>query len=154
MSDCIISSCTYVGVETRPAITVPLLNNVRAEEGKTVRFECLVTAVTIPGWTLFTWKKNNHTINLDPYKYNVTTEINPNKNNTNAIKYTLTIYNVAKEDEANYTLYVCYDIDMLKQNGITGDFFNQTTCALQVDKKGLVISLLSLMHAYTYSHCG
>ena len=125
----------HTGVEPRPTITVPL-NNVRIEEGKTASLECLVTAATIPGWALFTWKKNNYIINLDSHKYNVTTEINPYKNSTNAIKYTLIIYNVLKEDEANYTLFVYYDTGVLKQNDIAGDFFNQTTCALQVDTKG------------------
>ena len=122
----------HVVVATKPTITVPL-NNVRTKKGKTVNLESLVTAVTISGWTLCTWKKNNHVINSNPHKYNFTTEINPYKN---SIKYLLTIYTVSKEDEANYTLIVHYNTDTLKQHDITGDFSKQTTGALQVDNKG------------------
>ena len=130
---CIISYiCMYVGVVTKPKITVPL-NNVRTKEGETVVLESLVTAVTISGWMLFTWKKNDHVINSNPHKYNFTTEINPYNN---SIKYLLTIHSVSKEDDANYTLIVYYNADILKQHGITGDFSNQTTGVLQVDSKG------------------
>ena len=130
----------------RPTIAAPL-TNIRAEEGKTVNLESLVTATTMSDWTLFTWLKNGDVINSNPHKYNITKEINPYRDK---IKSILTIYNISKEDDANYTLIVYYDTDVLMQYGITGDFFNQTTGSLQVnfDNKGMVCVCITLYYYY------
>ena len=131
------------GVIVRPTILVPL-TNISAEEGRTVNLECLVAAITMSGWTLFTWRKNKDVINSNPHKYNISKEINPYGDNKNSIKFILTIYNISKEDEANYTLVVYYDTYVLEQNGITGKFLSQTTGSLQlvdIDNKGSCISM-------------
>ena len=114
----------------RPTIAVPL-TNVRAEEGKTVNFNCSVIATTMSGWTLFTWLKNNDTIRSNPKKYSNITEITPDESG-NFIQSFLTIYNISKEDEGNYTFIVYYDPSVLKEFGINDKICNLTTAALLV----------------------
>ena len=57
-------SCALIGVVMRPTITAPL-TNIRAEEGKTVNFDCAAIATTMSDWTLFTWLKNGDTIQIN-----------------------------------------------------------------------------------------
>ena len=126
-------------------IIVPL-SNITTEEHKTVNFECVVMATTLPGLTLFSWLKNGDTIIGNPNKYKNSTQIN----NDNSITCILTIYNVSKEDKGNYKLIVYYDGKVLREYGITGEFVNQTTGSLQVDtdNEGSSISSNSVLHYY------
>ena len=133
-------------------IIVPL-SNITTEEHKTVNFECIVMATTLPGWTLFSWVswlKNGDTIKGNPNKYKNSTQINPYKDNDNSIKCIITIYNVSKEDKGNYKLIVYYDGKVLREYGITGEFVHQMTGLLQVDtdNEGSSISSNSVLYYY------
>ena len=128
------------------------LSNITTEEHKTVNLECVVMATTMPGWTWFSWLKNNDTISANPKKYRNNTEINPYKDNDNSIKFILTIYNVVKEDRGSYTLIVYYDGKVLKEFGIKGEFVNQTTGSVRVDtnSEGLCLSTTFMLVYYYY----
>ena len=121
----------------RPAIAVPL-TNIRAKEGKTVNIDCAAIATTMSDWTLFTWLKNDDTIQSNPNKYSIITEINPDKSNRNSFKSILTIYDISEGDEADYTCVVYYDRNVLKKFGINDEFSNRTTAALQVEQGNII----------------
>ena len=128
----------------RPTIAVPL-TNVRAEEGKTVNLDCSAMATTMSDWTLFSWLKNDDTIRSNPNKYSNITERNPDKSNENFLKSILTIYDISKEDEADYTCIAYYDPKVLKKFGINHEFSNQTTAALQVEQGNVIICVSCIL---------
>jgi len=109
----------------------------------------LVTATLLSGWIIFDWLKNGVTIKPNPNKYSNITEINPNKIKENLIKSTLTIYNVTKEDEGNYTFILYYDPNVLKEYGITDEVVTQTSALVQVinHSKFVINVCLTCMHA-------
>ena len=124
----------------RPTIAVPL-TDIRTEEGKTVNLDCSAMTTAMSGWTLFSWLKNGDVIRSNPNKYSNNTEINPDKSNENFIKSILTIYNISKDDAADYTCIVYYDPIMLQRFGIYDEFSNQTTAALQVEQSNVISCL-------------
>ena len=138
-------SCALTGVVMMPTITVPL-TNIRAEEGKIVNIDCAAIATTMSDWTLFTWLKNGDTIRSNPNKYNITTEINPDKSNKNSFKSVLTIYDISEEDEGEYTCIVYYDPNVLRNFGINDEFSNQATATLQVEQGNSLFSGCSVLH--------
>jgi len=128
-----------VGVVVRPTITLPFAS-ITTQEHKTVNFDCLTTATSQPGWTMFSWLKNGDTIRPNVNKYKNITEPNPDKSNENSIKSVLTIYNISIEDEANYTCIVYYNPDVLKKFKIDSEFSDQETASLQVNLTSNVYS--------------
>ena len=131
----------------RPTIAVPL-TDIRTEEGKTVNLDCSAMTTAMSGWTLFSWLKNGDVIRSNPNKYSNITEINPDKSNENFIKSILTIYNISKEDEADYTCIIYYDPIMLQRFGINDEFSNQTTAALEVEQSNIscLFCICSVLH--------
>ena len=122
----------------RPTIALPL-TDISAEEGKTVNLDCSAIATAMSEWTMFSWLKNNDTIRSNPNKYSNNTEINPDKADRNFMKSILTIYDISKEDEADYTCIVYYDPIVLQRFGINDEFSSQTTAALQVEPSIMLI---------------
>ena len=129
----IVTLFAPIGVVVRPTIAVPL-TVISAEERKTVNLDCSAIATTMSEWTMFSWLKNGDVIRSNPNKYSNITEINPDKSNENSLKSILTIYDISKEDEADYTCIVYYDPIVLQRFGINDKFSNQTTAALEVEQ--------------------